>query len=181
MTEVTHVMNDIETLGTGNDALILSIGAVKFNTLGIFDSFHMAIDVDDAQERGGTINASTVLWWMQEDRAAARQALLSLKRYPLLTVLAEYCIWYGTKSQPTWGNGATFDNVIMRSAFRALGQDAPWQFWHDRCYRTMKELPGAPKMKRSGVHHSALDDARSQADHLREIWHCLGIGEARNA
>lgn len=181
MVEITHVMNDIETLGTGNDALILSIGAVKFNTLGVFDRFHMAVDVEDAQNFGGTISASTVLWWMAEDKAAAREALLSLIRQPLLTVLSEYRGWYGTKSQPTWGNGATFDNVIIRSAFRSTGQDAPWQFWHDRCYRTMKELPGAPKMKRTGVHHSALDDAESQAHHLLEIWHKLGIGEARNA
>lgn len=180
MAEITHVMNDIETLGTGNDALILSIGAVKFNALGVFDSFHMAIDVDDAQCHGMTITAGTVLWWMGEDKADARRALLSLDRRPLHTVLAEYQRWYGEKSQPTWGNGATFDNVIMRSAFRAIGEDAPWQFWHDRCYRTMKDLPGAPKMKRTGVHHSALDDARSQADHLLEIWHQLGIGEAAN-
>lgn len=175
MANATHVMNDIETLGTGDDALILSIGAVKFDADGEFDSFHMAIDVDDAQYHGLTITAGTVLWWLGEDKADARRALLGMVRHPLLTVLTEYQSWYGEKSLPTWGNGATFDNVIMRSAFRAVGQDVPWQFWHDRCYRTMKSLPGAPKMTRKGVHHSALDDARSQAHHLIDIWNHLGF------
>ncbi|KQN09799.1 hypothetical protein ASE85_02340 [Sphingobium sp. Leaf26] len=180
MADATHIMNDIETLGTGDDALILSIGAVKFNALGDFDSFHMAIDVDDAQRHGLTISARTVLWWMEEDKADARRALLALKRHPLLTVLDDYRAWYGEKSLPTWGNGATFDNVIMRSAFRAVAQEAPWQFWHDRCYRTMKSLPGAPKLKRAGVHHSALDDARSQARHLIKIWQHLGFEDTPN-
>lgn len=171
----THVMNDIETLGTGDDALITSIGAVKFNANGIIDGFHIGIDPADAQEIGLKLDARTVFWWFDEERADARRALLALERHPLAVALQRYREWYGDESLPTWGNGASFDNVLMRSAFRAAGHLMPWDFWHDRCYRTMKSLPGAPQMVRDGVHHDALDDARSQALHLIDIAKHLGV------
>ncbi len=176
----THVMNDIETLGTGDDAIITSIGAVKFNAYGIIDTFHMGVDPDSAQAFGLKISAGTVMWWMEEAQAEARRALVALERHPLPVALQAYRHWYGDESLPTWGNGATFDNVIMRSAWRAVGHPMPWDFRFDRCYRTMKSLPGAPAMQRSGVHHDALDDARSQALHLIAIWQHFGIkGETR--
>ena len=171
----THVMNDIETLGTGDNALITSIGAVKFNANGITDGFHIGIDPADAQEIGLKLDARTVIWWFDEERADARRALLALERHPLAVALQRYREWYGDESLPTWGNGATFDNVIMRNAFRAAGHLEPWDFRYDRCYRTVKSLPGAPAMVRSGVHHDALDDARSQALHLIDIVNHLGI------
>jgi hypothetical protein len=69
-----------------------------------------------------------------------------------------------------WGNGSTFDNVILRSAFAAAGLEYPVRFWADQCYRTKKnEAPGVP-MIREGQHHKALDDAISQAKHLQAIW-----------
>ena len=172
---VTHVMNDIETLGTGDDALITSIGAVKFNANGIIDGFHIGIDPADAQSIGLKLDARTVFWWFDEERAAARRALLAVERHPLAVALQRYREWYGDESLPTWGNGASFDNVLMRSAFRAAGHIMPWDFRFDRCYRTMKSMPGVPQMVRDGVHHDALDDARSQALHLIEIAKHLGV------
>ena len=68
-----------------------------------------------------------------------------------------------------WGNGAAFDNVVLASAFRATGMQVPWAFWNDRCYRTVKSLFSNVKLKRSGTHHNALDDAVTQAKHLLEI------------
>lgn len=171
----THVMNDIETLGTGDDALITSIGAVKFNANGIIDGFHIGIDPADAQAIGLKLDARTVFWWFDEERADARRALLALERHPLAVALQRYREWYGDESLPTWGNGASFDNVLMRSAFRVAGHEMPWDFRFDRCYRTMKSLPGAPQMERSGIHHDALDDARSQALHLIDIAKHLGV------
>jgi hypothetical protein len=78
------------------------------------------------------------------------------------------------KHQPSvltiWGNGSTFDNVILRSAFAAAGLEYPVRFWADQCYRTKKnEFPTVP-LVREGTHHKALDDAISQAKHLQAIW-----------
>lgn len=69
-----------------------------------------------------------------------------------------------------WGNGAAFDNVILRRAYERTSREsmkAPWPHWNDRCYRTIKGLYGHQvKIERTGTHHHALDDAASQARHL---------------
>ena len=68
-----------------------------------------------------------------------------------------------------WGNGATFDNVILRSSYKAIGQEAPWKFYDDRCYRTLKSLANIPMVQiDEATPHFALDDARVQAQHVTE-------------
>jgi exodeoxyribonuclease VIII len=88
---------------------------------------------------------------------------------PLEACLIAFSDWYGKKSLPTWGNGASFDNVIMDNAYRAVNMTRPWLPWEDRCYRTMKNLVNIPIDKREGVYHNALDDALTQAKHLMKI------------
>jgi exodeoxyribonuclease VIII len=44
-----------------------------------------------------------------------------------------------------------------------------WEFWKDRCYRTIKNCYPDVPFDRRGTHHNALDDARSQALHLIAI------------
>jgi len=68
-----------------------------------------------------------------------------------------------------WGNGASFDNVILSETYLRLGMKAPWPFWKNKCYRTAKGMYPAVEINRSGTHHNALDDARSQAEHLIAI------------
>ena len=65
-----------------------------------------------------------------------------------------------------WGNGATFDNVILANAYRGAGLPVPWKFWNDKCYRTIKGFFPQIKLQRIGTHHNAQDDAESQAWHL---------------
>lgn len=171
---MTHVMIDIETLGTGNDAVILSIGACKFTDLDIIDSFHVGIFPESCQQYGLTIDASTVMWWMQPDRDEARKQLLALNKVDLYEALSGFVDWYGDVSLPTYGNGASFDNVLLRNAFKVANIQCPWKFWDDRCYRTMKNLNPAITHPRKGTHHDAHDDAIYQAEHLIKIWRELG-------
>lgn len=170
-----HVMLDLETLGTGNDAVILSIGAVKFDERAILDRFHVAIDPSSCQAHGLSIDARTVMWWLDEDREDARAQLLSHDRVDLATALEGYAMWFGPDSMPTWGNGSTFDNIILRSAYEACGLDYPTKFWDDSCYRSLKNRVPQIKINRVGIHHDALDDAESQARHLQAIAKHLGI------
>lgn len=71
-----------------------------------------------------------------------------------------------THDAEVWGNGASFDNVILRGAYARNSTPAPWAWWNDRCYRTIKALHREVPMERLGTHHNALDDAISQALHL---------------
>jgi hypothetical protein len=77
-----------------------------------------------------------------------------------------------------WGNGADFDNVILSSAYRNTGHVTPWGTYKNRCYRTIKSANRHVAMARTGTHHNALDDAKSQAQHLIRIWAAAKQGGA---
>lgn len=177
-----HIMIDLETLGTSSNAAILSIGAVRFDTSQpldhlITDSFEVHIDPVDCQRSGMDIDVDTVLWWMQASRTEAREELLS-HQYSWLDLtgaLDAFHVWFGEHSLPTWGNGATFDNVILRNAYERCNMEAPWNFWDDRCHRTFKSLAPEIKPDRTGTHHSARHDAIYQAQQLKQVADHLGI------
>lgn len=168
-----NIMIDIETLGTANDAVILSIGAARFVETDIIDSFHVGVSPESCQQYGLKIDASTVVWWMSPERDEARAAMMKLDKLDLYEALSGFSDWYGEESLPTWGNGASFDNVVLRNAFSAVNIQCPWKFWDDRCYRTMKNLAPGVTLERKGTHHNALDDAIYQTKHLQLIWESL--------
>jgi hypothetical protein len=176
-TEKAHVMVDIETLGNGNDALILAIGACKFHPRGPGiepGAFYVKIDPESAVKAGGVMDASTVLWWMAQGDAARKELTNPEGRVGMLKALNDFNRWVGG-DVPVWGNGATFDNVIIKSAMKRLGIEPCWKFWSDQCYRTLKTQFKHIKLERSGIAHSAIDDAITQAKHLQAIFRSLPV------
>ena len=172
-----HVMIDLETLDNKPTSAIVSIGAVKFDPkfgkLG--DTFYRVVEIESAL-KFGTASGSTIKWWMKQSDAARdvfnMTTLENVSDLP--TALRDFSDWLARTGQDfdykVWGNGASFDNTILRHAYEQTGIPAPWQFWNDRCYRTFKGMwPQIKMTKRTGTHHNALDDAISQADHLSEI------------
>lgn len=171
-----HVMVDLETLGNGNDAAVVAIGAVQFSFHDLkFErkDFYTTIDPRSAQNHGLKIDADTVLWWMREDLADARkQTFLEPGALDLPSALMGFADWLPPKEAMAglWGNGATFDNVILRSAYKACHMDTPWSFRVDKCFRTINQMFPMQGHVRKGTAHNALDDARNQTDHLLAIW-----------
>lgn len=176
-----HVMIDLETMGTRPDAPIIAIGAVAFlpdrqhkdgavELGGISKEFYAAVDLGSSVASGAVIEASTVMWWMGQSDEARAAITKDGEPYSLvgaLQALAGWIFWQDVEG--VWGNGATFDNVILRQSYVRTAVPCPWPFWLDRCYRTMKSMYPQVEMARSGVHHNALDDARTQAMHLLAI------------
>lgn len=171
---IPHVMLDCETLGVSSTPVLLSIGAVKFTDTEIVDRFHVAVNPETCTPFGLKIDASTVMWWLDPDRAEARAAMLGNETHALPDALRGFAAWMGEPT-PVWGNGASADNVWLRSAFTAIGEACPWPFWLDRCYRTLKNLAPAIELEREGCHHDAVEDATCQAKHLQKIIAHLGI------
>jgi hypothetical protein len=163
-----QVMIDLETMSTRSNAAICSIGAVKFSVEdGILDKFYKTIDARSAKEYGLHFSKDTVEWWRQQNTEALRA--LTIDCVELDEALDKFTEWYGEKGIPTWGNGAGFDNVIMENAYFAIGKVRPWKYWHDRCYRTLKNLIVVEEDSREGVYHNALHDAIHQTNHLLKI------------
>lgn len=158
-------MLDLETLGTGPTSSILSIGAVKFSPSGIGDRFYSCVDLASCERYGLKIDASTVAWWMHNDRSEARKTLNFDTPMDLPTVLEGFSMWLPEQSW-VWSNGAAFNNVILRNAYKAVGAECPYTYRQDCCFRTLKVLcrDDIQMPHRAPVSHDALSDAESQAE-----------------
>lgn len=165
-----QVVIDLETMSTNPNASIASIGAVMFEGNDVIKEFYRTIDLVTCKEAGLHLDPETVNWWAQQSPEALKE--LRRNNVPLNQALFEFREWFGPKTLPVWGNGAGFDNVIMESAYRAVGTVRPWHWHHDRCYRTLASLFGFKKFdaNTAGTQHNALDDARWEAKQLMEFF-----------
>lgn len=176
-----HAMVDLETLGRKPGCKVLSIGAVTFG-LGEFprEQFYVPITRASQEMYGLTEEAETLAWWERQSDEAKVSAFNDPAAKSVEAALAEFAAWLklaaalrgaGAKTTYVWGNGAGFDNPILREVYEKCGVAVPWLWYNDRCYRTLKAQ--APHIKigedaRRCFHH-ALDDAQVQADHAVEI------------
>lgn len=176
-----HTMLDLETLSLEHNALLLSIGAVKFTADAIVDKFHVGILPIDAQRYGLHIDAGTVMWWLDPAREAARASLVTLPKVDLFAALDGFGMWLGltpdAEQGSLWGNGAIMDISKINAAYKAVGLNNPVNYKREECYRTMKNRldPKGELFERIGVEHDAVDDAASQAVHLQKICAKFGI------
>jgi hypothetical protein len=172
----TNVMLDLETWSTSPNAVITSIGAVKFNLNPdnsggeIIDEFYYRIDPQSCVNVGLEMSVDTILWWMKKSEEARSEFQKS--NFPIQDVLSLFTDWLydDPKNIDVWGNGTDFDNIILENAYRVCGKKLPWNHFNNRCYRTLKNIHSSvPPMAVSGIKHNALDDAKSQANHLINI------------
>lgn len=173
-----EIMLDLETMGTGPDAAIIAIGAVAFDLdkgeLLPYEFYHV-VDLGSSVDEGGVIDASTVMWWLKQSDEA-RSAFYGPRDFHIRTSLDNFAAWCNSLCgvgrgclAGVWGNGATFDNVILSQAYKRAVVERPWPYRADRCYRTIVALHPEIPFERVGVYHNALDDAKSQALHLIKI------------
>ena len=167
------VMVDLETLGTGPSAAIIAVGAVVFDpeTGELGETFYHVVDLASSMGEGGVVDAATILWWLGQSDEARKALTEPSGTLPIEDVLLDFDDYIqtfadGADKVRVWGNGVSFDNVILSTAYARLHMPQPWKFWNDRCYRTVKAMFPHIKMERTGTHHNALDDAISQAKHL---------------
>lgn len=168
------VMVDIESLGTRNGDVILSIGAVAFDyEQGILSSFYEVIDIDSCLGHGLKIETNTMRWWM--DQSDAAREVFRVNGAPLEIVLDDFRTWVPDNTTAFWANGVMFDFGMLEYAYKLVGKPTPWYFHQVRDSRTMVRPPvlSAELLKTLRVDpptaHNALDDARAQAETLINV------------
>lgn len=173
------IMLDLECTDSKRTAAIVSIGAVYFDThkqkLGA--EFYYEISIKGIQEqldRGRSLSLDTMVWWLaQSDSARNVWQKNDQVKVKLVTALYEFSKFCALSENPVriWGNGADYDNVVLRDCYETFNIKTPWQYRHNRCYRTIKALHNKAhtQMEREGTHHNGLDDAKSQALHLMKM------------
>ncbi len=187
--DYVHVMVDLETMGKKHNAPIVAIGAVVFDpaTGSIGESFYKVVCLESSVNWGAVIDPSTVIWWLKQS-SEALSAIVNDDAIPLQDALLQFREFVsdnvagGSKKAQVWGNGASFDNSILRSSYDCIAEDYPWEYWNDRDVRTMVELGQAisfdPKttIPFEGSRHNALADAIHQARYVSAIWQRIIAG-----
>ncbi|HAV8339781.1 TPA: exonuclease [Escherichia coli] len=175
-----HLMIDLETMGKNPDAPIISIGAIFFDpqTGDMGPEFIKTIDLETA---GGIIDRDAIKWWLKQSREA--QSAILVDEIPLDDALLQLREFIDENSGEffvrVWGNGANFDNVILRRSYERQGIPCPWRYCNDRDVRTIVELgkvmdfDARTAIPFEGIRHNALDDARHQAKYVSAIWQKL--------
>ncbi|EJT8590967.1 3'-5' exoribonuclease [Escherichia coli] len=172
-----HLMIDLKTMGKNPDAPIISIGAIFFDpqTGDMGPEFSKTIDLETA---GGVIDRDTIKWWLKQSREA--QSAIMTDEIQLDDALLQLREFIDENSGEffvqVWGNGANFDNTILRRSYERQGIPCPWRYYNDRDVRTIVELGKAidfdvrTAIPFEGERHNALDDAHYQAKYVSAIW-----------
>ncbi|MCM7131321.1 3'-5' exoribonuclease [Enterobacter hormaechei] len=182
----THLMVDIESMGEKPDAPIVSIGAVFFDPASgqTGPVFYKVISLESAMEWGGVPDATTTLFWLKET-SEARSEIVMDHAIPLDDALLQFKDFIaenaanGKDTVQVWGNGATFDNVLLENSYARTGITCPWKFWNNRDVRTVVELGKAVgcepryEIPFDGEPHKAISDALHQVKYVSAIWQRL--------
>ncbi|MGP1938640.1 3'-5' exoribonuclease domain-containing protein [Citrobacter freundii] len=182
----THLMVDMETMGNSPDAPIVSICAVFFDpsTGNTGAEFYQVVSLESSMSFGMKPDASTIQWWLKQS-SEARSAILvdeAMGLLETLELLADFIAENAANGSHTvqlWGNGCSFDNVILRRAYALTDTPFTVPYWNDRDVRTMVELGKSVGINPrfdipfEGEMHNALSDARHQVKYVSAIWQRL--------
>ena len=172
----SHLMVDIEGLGTGPDAAILTIAAQSFDPFATgYHNRHYYARITLESQENRRIQDDTLAWWATQPEAQ-KEAFAEDNRIPLDQSLDELyrLAW---QHDYIWAQGPTYDVNILEHAYKSYNKTQPWQFYRIRDSRTVLSLwPGRPVPPTS---HHALEDTRKQIDILQQTLKHLNVKELR--
>lgn len=175
MFKFKHCTIDLETMDNRPTAAITAAAVVLFN----LDNeetkeFEVNIDLQSSIDKGLTVSGETIMWWMQQSKAA-QDALMNPKPVDIhtgLSWLSMFINQYKANSFTCWTH-ATFDAPILNYAFNLCRVKNPVHYRQHRDIRTLTWLKRQDGIKRDRppelTAHRALDDARYQASYIRNL------------
>lgn len=166
-------MIDLETLGVGPLAAILTIGWCRFDLSPSPDSdrtiekHKIHVNVESCLKAGMRMRDSTFRWWLRQEKRA-QEALNSSPPLPLPMALEAFSKVF-SGDEIVWGNGSNFDISILEVAYELCNMEIPWEFYNVGCYRTLKNIATEVPRIKPDIPHCAMSDAEAQAKHLQDI------------
>jgi hypothetical protein len=161
-------------MGTDSDAALLSLAGVLFDPggQGVKDIFYKNIELQSCLDVGLRVSARTIYWWLTRSEGA--RAALQEDRVTLANALTDFNKWFrGCGARRIWSHGATFDIVLLDSAYRALGLLPPYDFRDARDTRTLFDLAELEYSKSEESAHQALHDAQRQTEFVQMAYRLL--------
>ena len=175
-------MLDLETLGVGTDAAVVSVGLVCFDEDGpdLGASLHLSFRPAYGNDvRFGKIELGTVKWWLQQSHEARSGLIEKIEAgdSPIIVCqsIIEFAKHFDVKR--LWSNGPSFDERLLHELFDRCGPAWPFAYNAGRDYRTIRDVGAALNVtevpRAAGVAHDALSDAVHQANNVVAVLRAL--------
>lgn len=169
-----HAMLDLETLDTKTTATVLSLGVVAFDKDKLIAGEQWFLKPDT--QKGRTVSASTLCWWMTQSCADARRIFSfcdserAVTPFGMLGALMNFFTTHNIER--IWTNRLDFDLAILKSLCYDSHLNPFWKYSAARDWATFyavyKTKVKRPKDKH--VPHDALQDSEWQAAWLQNLW-----------
>jgi hypothetical protein len=173
------VMIDIETLSTKPEAVVLSVGAVKFNMHDEpVEKIHWRLSIDEQTEADRDISDDTLEWWSKQALAVRAEVFSEDNRISVPEFFKELNR-YVTGCDKIWCQGPQFDLVIIENLYRQFEHHWSWQYWQVMDSRTLFQVMKHFNFEdpRKGVQqdlHNAAEDAYWQAIGVQKMYSAIG-------
>ncbi len=174
-----EMMIDLETLDTKNSAVVLSIGAVVWEQFidstgwqwRTVDKFLRVLKIDEQIAHRRTVSEFTLLWWMNQDVMARREAF-GLSRQSVGAVvndLEDFVLGFDINA--FWASPATFDFPIWEDLAFDCQLPVPWTYRQKYDVRTVVReagysVDGHTYKVGKGEAHTPVFDCEMQIDLL---------------
>jgi len=140
-----EMMIDLETLDTKPSAVVLSIGAVVWETFysetdgltyEIKDRFLRVPVIQEQLDIGRTVSQSTLMWWQRQDSIAQQEAFNPVRQSCArvceeLKMLADKYQYPANGGEPInafWASPVAFDLPIWEDFAFRMGGNVPWRY-----------------------------------------------------
>lgn len=163
---INHATVDIETLDTGRGAVVLSVGACKFDPYSFAEpenGKHWRLNIDEQLAAGRTVSESTLAWWSKQEQSVKDEAFSDEDRMSVKDFAKEFNFWL--KPAPKiWAQGPLFDIIILEDLYNTFGCTYAWKYWQVMDSRTLFSLmPKDPRKEIQVEAHNAMADAIVQS------------------
>ena len=171
MKNQTHLMLDIETMGTAHNSAVVAIGARLFSLdSGVGKGFEVFIDPVLAQQFGEMYD-DTMDWWHKQP---AYELVFGGKTHPAEAIHKLNNFVNEWHPDTVWANSPSFDCVILRNLCKQVQLPFPFHYRDEMDFRTMSRLGRDLGVDVEGcwkglTKHSPLDDATAQAMAMHRI------------
>ena len=175
------VVLDIETLGSVNNSVILSVGMVAvdsdvdytFKEL-IENGYCAKLDVKGQVDSGRKIHQDTLDWWSQQGKEAQHILKPKPDDMPWQNLRQDMITWLEAQGiniskAKYYARGSHFDFAILHDLFRITGNassdELPWKFWNLHDSKTVvltllgKDAWQMGVEPEGFIHHDCLHDA----------------------
>jgi len=176
----THGMIDLETLGVEPDSVVITLGAIKFDSYSDtepHDGLYLRCDIEEQSEKyNRSIDDNTLAWWGRQEQNIQDEAFGDHENRVNMDTLTKAINKWCVGLDQLWCQGPLFDYAILQNLYKQVGKPCPWNYWQIRDSRTLfSMMPSDPRKAIQEEAHNALADCYYQAKCVQSTFKHFGV------